>query len=221
MVNRGWLLLLVAFASNASETYTTHGTSQVIETLSQATQWGLTESDWERYQALLQSPKGFGMSASNPLVVLGRFARDDEERQRYAEQLVRFEQSRIEGLLILDQAYQEAWKKINPNLAPIGHTRPDRVVLFVRRDCTTCDQAFINWRSQGVYVDVFMTDSLGNDQALKQWASEVGVRKREVSQKEVTLNHDTQGLAFTLARGTPLPVTATLRGGQWSVIESP
>ncbi|GLT19582.1 integrating conjugative element protein [Vibrio zhanjiangensis] len=221
MIKRVGLLLLVAFASTASDIQTTREVPQGIDTLSQATQWGLTESDWARYQALLQSPQGFGMSMSNPLVVLGRFARNDEERHRYAEQLMRFEQSRTEGLLAFNRAYQAAWKKSNPNLTPIGHTRPGRIALFVRRDCAACDQAFTHWRSQGVGVDVFMTDSLGNDLALKQWASEVGVRKREVSQKEVTLNHDTQGLAFTLARGTPLPVAATRRGGQWSVIESP
>ncbi len=221
MINKAWLILFISCCSVAGDIQITREVSKTITTHSQATQWGLEEADWDRYKALLASPQGFGLSTSNPLTVLGRFARNEEERKRYAQRLMRFEKSRTEGLLAFNRAYQMAWKSAYPNLTPIGQTWPTRVALFVRQNCLSCDQAFTTWRSRGVGVDVFMTDSIGEDRTLKQWAGAVGIRKREVTQGEVTLNHDTQGLAFTLARGRSLPISATLRGGQWSVIESP
>lgn len=182
--------------------------------------WQLSKADWQRYETLMQSPLTYDMKNDNPLEVLARFARNEEERRRWAERLVEFDKQRTEGLLALDVAYRQAWQRLYPNLKPIGPRQPDRVALFVRSDCPKCTDALKTWRQHGVSVDVYLVGS-GDDDALQAWANQAGVRQSDVSQHYITLNHDKQGLWFRLAKGQAVPVAAAERGGQWSVVAQP
>jgi len=187
----------------------------------QASDWGLSKADWQRYQTLMKSPLTYDMQEASPIEVLAQFAKTPSERQRLARMLVEFDKQRTDGLLALDAAYRQAWHSLYPNLKPIGQGLPERVVLFVTQRCDACIDALKAWRTQGVMVDVYMVDSQGNDRALRQWAAGAGVRQSDVSAQFITLNHDTRGLWFNLANGKPAPVTVAKRGEQWSVISLP
>ena len=48
--------------------------------------WNLSETEWNRYQALMQGIRGsISPPTISPIEVLGIHARDDAERSRYAE----------------------------------------------------------------------------------------------------------------------------------------
>jgi integrating conjugative element protein (TIGR03759 family) len=161
------------------------------------------------------------MQDDNPLEVLAVFARDDAERTRFAERLVEFDKARTDGILALDVAYRAAWQRLYPNLTPIGARLPERVALFVRSECDACFDALKAWRSKGVNVDVYLIG--GDDAALQAWANAAGVRHGDVDAKRITLNHDTRGLWFSLAKGKAVPVAIAQQGegGAWSVIALP
>ncbi|HHB1547482.1 TIGR03759 family integrating conjugative element protein [Vibrio parahaemolyticus] len=182
--------------------------------------WQLSKADWQRYETLMESPLTYDMKNDNPIEVLATFARNEEERRRFAERLVEFDKKRTDGLLALDVAYRQAWHRLYPNLKPIGQRWPSRVALFVRAECDECVDALKNWRQHGVSVDVYLVGD-GSDDALQTWANRAGVRQSDVEQHYITLNHDKQGLWFRLAKGKAVPVAAAERGGQWSVIAQP
>ncbi|MFM2666641.1 TIGR03759 family integrating conjugative element protein [Vibrio mediterranei] len=186
-----------------------------------AKEWGLTALDWQRYQSLMNSPLTYDMQKDNPVEVLAIFARNDEERVRFAALLVEFDKARTEGILALDVAYRQAWKTLYPNLQPIGDGLPKRVVLFVSQSCLECMSSLKTWRSKGVGVDVYMVDANQDDEALRLWASKAGIRQNDVENQYITLNHDTRGLWFHLAKGKSVPVALAKEGDQWSVITPP
>ncbi len=216
------LISALSFSALAADIDNTDVTlSSLVTQADKAKAWGLSENDWQRYEALMNSPSGHGLEKSNPITVLGRFARTATERQRLAEKLVMYEKKRVEGLLAFNVAYQSAWQRLYPNLKPVDANRPSRVALFVKDNCSSCFTAYQQWRSQGVGVDVYMTGTLGQDHLLKAWAEQAGITETDIKQKAVTLNHDAVGLAFSLSQGRPFPISAHKRGGQWSVIPSP
>lgn len=85
------LLLLPLFASPQQ---TRIEEQAIIHT--QAQQWGLTDSEWQRYQQLRQGERGIWSPGLDPLTTLGVEANNDAERQRYAELLARKEHQRVE-----------------------------------------------------------------------------------------------------------------------------
>ena len=57
-----------------------------VTDLAHARLWGLSETEWRRYKQLMQGIRGsISPSTISPIEVLGIHARDDAERQRYAE----------------------------------------------------------------------------------------------------------------------------------------
>ncbi len=60
--------------------------------------WQLSKADWQRYETLMGSPLTYGMKNDNPIKVLATFARNEEERHRFAECLVEFDKKRTNGL---------------------------------------------------------------------------------------------------------------------------
>ena len=217
----------VAVAAPGSDaSYQRHETTQSQATASSvaikqdANYWSLSEKEWQRYETLMQSPLTYDMQSASPLEVLAQFARSEEERRRLAERLVEFDKARADGLLALNNAYTAAWKRLYPNLKPVGEALPERVALFVRKACDSCIDALKNWRQHGVSVDVYLVGD-GKDEALQTWASNAGIRQQDVEQRYITLNHDNQGLWFRLAKGKAVPIAAAERGGQWVVVAQP
>lgn len=217
----GLLVSSIVWAQNTQHIATTEQDSQHIASRYQASDWGVSKADWQRYQTLMQNPLTYDMQDANPIEVLAQFARSANERKRLAQMLVEFDKQRTDGLLALDAAYRQAWLNLYPNLKPIKAGLPERVVLFVTQNCETCIDALKAWRSQGVKVDVYMVDSRGDDTLLRQWATSAGIRQSDVNAQFITLNHDTRGLWFNLAKGKPAPVAVAKEGDQWSVITLP
>lgn len=216
-----WLTVLLFPVLSYANTVTTEHVPIEMAPQWQNSDWHVTDEQWQRYQRLMQSPLTYDMQDASPLEVLAIFARSESERNQLVKQMVEFDKKRAEGLLALDVAYRKAWKKQYPNLNAVGSAFPERVVLFVSERCDQCFDALKNWRSQGVSVDVYLTDGQGDDRKLRAWAAKAGIRQADVRDKHITLNHDKRGLWFNLAKGQPTPVAMAMRGGQWVVVSQP
>ena len=139
--------------------------------LARARMSNLSETEWRRYQSLLQGPRGLWTPNLDPVWMLGIDARSDAERRKYAEMAARQERARVERELAFQRAYDEAWirlygkepiidaKKVramragaaasNVSFSPVAPApaalQPgDRVMFFTRIDeCSACDA---EWR---------------------------------------------------------------------------
>jgi integrating conjugative element protein (TIGR03759 family) len=175
--------------------------------------WGLSGTEWQRYQALLLGIRG-SVSPENlsPVEVLGIHARDDAERRHYAELWARAMFEDAERILAFQHAYDAAARRLHPGLKLINaaelHATPnngselhadDRVLFFTGLDCPACDAVLGKLllrldRIDG--VDIYVTDANSSDDAvIRRWAEGHAIKVAWVREGRVTLNHDTGVLA--------------------------
>jgi integrating conjugative element protein (TIGR03759 family) len=77
--------------------------------LARARIWELSEVEWLRYQQLVKGIRGsVSPSAISPIEVLGIHARDEAERQRYAQIWARAMHEDVERILAFQHAYEKA-----------------------------------------------------------------------------------------------------------------
>lgn len=219
-------------AQDTTRTEQRHTTVELTER-ERAEIWSLSETEWQRYQALLRGIRGsVSHSSLSPIEVLGIHARDSAERRRYAE-LWAIEMHRdAERILEFQRAYDDAVKRLYPGQRLIDPTRlfgvdapavelrrSDRVILHVTLDCPSCDAAMQKAaeRLNDVDgIDVFVRSTANEDPdvdaaAIRRWAKAQGIEPGWVKTRRVTLNVDTERDSAA-ARTTPL--LHVRRGGQ-------
>lgn len=176
--------------------------------LARARTWGLSETEWHRYQQLMQGIRGsVSPSTISPLEVLGIHARDEAERQRYAEAWARVMREDVEHILAFQRAYDAAGKRLYPNELLIDVERlpggaenmsaiqsTDRLLFFTRPECPVCDLMWnkILKRIDDVTgVDIYLTDVIPEDDAaVRAWALSHRIDPEWVLSRRITLNHD-------------------------------
>ena len=135
------------------ETSSTAASTLSATDLARARIWGLSETEWHRYRQLMQGIRGsVSPSTISPLEVLGIHARDEAERQRYAEAWMHAMRDDVDRILAFQRAYDAAGKRLYPNEPLIdvdrlpGKTQEqspfqftDRVLFFTRPECAVCD----------------------------------------------------------------------------------
>ena len=197
--------------------------------------WGLTEREWSRFEEIQRGPRGYWSPNLDPLTALGVEARDDSERQRYAELQVRLEAARAERELAYQRAYDDAWRRLYPGLLPIqGAATPlhsplagspvagtpvaSRLLLFVRPDCPACLQRVSELQSRNADFDLYLVDSHNDDQLLRDWALQAGIEAARVQRRQITLNHD-RGQWQRLGQRAALPASFQQREGRWQRLD--
>ncbi|WP_061289962.1 TIGR03759 family integrating conjugative element protein [Azotobacter vinelandii] len=178
----------------------------------QATQWGLTEEEWTRYETLMQGQRGILSPGLDPLTALGVEARTDAERRRYAELQARFEFERVERELAYQRAYDEATARlaggklrVTPfSLKPSGEgasgsaglsalsaaSAPVRYDVVVSIDnCARCEQTVKDMLAKGLAMNLWVTDSGQDDRRIRAWASRLSIPPAKVRSGHITLNH--------------------------------
>lgn len=187
--------------------------------------WHLTDQEWQRYQTLMQGPRGIYSPGLDPLTALGTEARSDDERRHYAELQVRAEARRVSQELAYQQAYDEAWKRLYPGMAvvqlggaaasPVTAPRGSgRLAVFVKDDCPRCIERVKALQAQKTPFDLYMVGSQGADEQIRRWAVLAGVEPARVRTREITLNHD-GGRWVSLGLGGELPAVVREVDGQW------
>ncbi|PHM22259.1 TIGR03759 family integrating conjugative element protein [Xenorhabdus ehlersii] len=200
------------------QTLTTESQPQSLN--NQAEQWQLSTGEYQRYQHLMNGPRGIQSPGLDPLTALGIETEREAERRRYAEQWVKAEFARTEKELRFQREVNAAWQRLFPDVLPINmeksHEVNGRLALFVRtKDCPQCDTRLAEVLAAKQPVDIYLVDSQRNDDILRQWAKTHHIPVEQVRNRHITLNHDA-GYWFRFGKGL-MPVL--LRQGEqgWQV----
>lgn len=179
----------------------------------QATEWGLTNEEWQRYEQLRNGRRGIQSPDADPVTILGLEARTPQERRHYAEMLVHQEKKRVEAELALQREYDAAWKRLWPDLMRVG-AASSRLAVFVRTDCgSACSDVVARIVTQQRAADFWLVDSGGDDAVVRRWAKEQHIPAALVQAGTLTLNHD-DGHWLTQGQGR-MPAILQQKEGKW------
>jgi len=192
--------------------------------------WDLSVTEWRRYRELMGGIRGSISPATiSPIEVLGIHARNDAERRQYAEQWAMMMREDAERILAFQRAYDEAGRLLYPNEQLIDLTRlpgrsendqalqaNDRVLLFARLDCAACDallERLLSRVERIAGIDIYLSGvAPGDEQAIRNWATEHAIRPEWVRTRKVTLNFEAGALAQLAPGSDELPYLMRRRG---------
>ncbi|MER2966812.1 TIGR03759 family integrating conjugative element protein [Serratia ureilytica] len=182
---------------NSQSTLSEIQQSQANKTAQQGRQWGLSGEEYQRYQQLMDGPRGTQSPGLDPLTALGIEAQSDAERKKYAQLWVRQEFARTEKELKFQREVDAAWQRLGVlpvnmgNAAGIAHDTGGRLALFVKaNDCGHCDARLAAVLADNRPVDIYLVDSKGDDSLLRSWAKAHHIPVDKVRARQITLNHD-------------------------------
>ena len=191
---------------------TTQGSALSDSEQIRARTWHLSEPEWQRYRQLMQGIRGsISPGTISPIEVLGIHARDEAERQRYAERWAQTMHEDAERILAFQHVYDAAIRRLYPGESLIDSSRlpepsekigslesGDRVLFFTRDECPVCDALFgrlIQRINAIAGIDIYLTGQPGgDDEAVRDWAKNHGINTEWVRTRRVTLNHDAGAL---------------------------
>lgn len=198
-------------------------TSSSLSTQQQAGQWGLSDSDWSRYQTLMKGERGIMSPGLDPLTALGVETDNSAERRRLAELWVKHEYQRTEKELAFQRDVNAAWLRLYPetlavnmgaNAAGIAHDTQGRLALFLKENCSRCDARLAAVLADNRPVDLYLV-GIDSDDGLRAWAVKHNIPVEKVRSRQITLNHD-NGLWFRYGMGQ-MPVILQQGGTGWHV----
>lgn len=177
--------------------------------------FGLDKPAYDRYRELMRGVGRFGWGRTDPLFILGVYARDSQERAHYAQLLATYERNRVQALLDFNQAYVKAghdscpdcqmfdlsrtdYYAANQVAAPLQAAKEepqaqpkkeDQVVFFTRLECDECDQRFQRAlaRTSGITtLQVYLKQA--TPPQIKAWAEKQHLTLDDIQQKRVALH---------------------------------
>ena len=200
--------------------------------------WDLSEMEWQRYQQLMQGIRGsISPSTISPIEVLGIHARDESERQRYAEAWARAMHEDVDRILAFQHAYDAAGKHLYPNELLIDIDRlpgktdatsvfqsSDRLLFFARPECSACDvmlKKLLKRIDEVSVIDIYLMDiAPGDDVAVREWAVAHQIKPEWVRGRQITLNHDGGGLGSLTSGQGKAPYLLRRRGEDLSQLRT-
>ncbi|EBR8157201.1 TIGR03759 family integrating conjugative element protein [Salmonella enterica subsp. enterica serovar Newport] len=185
--------------------------------------WGLSEKEWQQYQQVLKGPRALQSPGIDPLMALGLEAGSADERRHFAEMWVKEEYARVEKELAFQREVDAAWTRLYPgtlsvnmgNASGIAHDTQGRLALFVRRNCARCDARLNAVLTDNRPVDIYLVDSGGSDDTIRQWALAHHIPVDKVRNRQITLNHD-NGTWLKYGQGR-MPVVLQQGAAGWQI----
>ena len=166
--------------------------------------WGLDETDWQRYQVLMEGPSGLWYAHLAPAMVLGINAGSETERMRFARLVWEQEQARLDALFAFNRAYQSIARTdrnrpgfslfeeqlLRSPLPPPEETavHGTRIQAFVAPGCPHCEDAIRALTASGRSFDVYVIGA-GDDREIRAMARRAGIPVERVVERSITLNH--------------------------------
>jgi integrating conjugative element protein (TIGR03759 family) len=211
--------------------YTSHQqpeTVVVAATADRATtarEWGLTDIEWTRYEDIMAGPRGIWSPHLDPLTALGVEARSDTERRHFAELWSRVEYQRVQRELAFETARSEAFARLYPAVRPVEYipsvrdaaalSAPGakRLLFFATKTCVDACREPLNRLlplanvQSTTTLDIYVAGLDTDDQALRQWATQLAVPVGLIKAGRVTLNHEAGALAQLRLGTAALPLT--------------
>lgn len=200
-------------------------------------QWGLDETEWQRYQSLMRGIRGsISPGTLSPIEVLGIHARDDRERREYARRWARLMNEDTERILAFQRAYDDAFRELNPDGHLIDRGRVafgakpeetvvqkgDRILLFTRlQQCAECAQYVLAARQaaerEAVQLDLYFIDA--KDGEIRAWAAKQQFDVAALRAKRITFNRETGELTRITGVPQSVPKIVRLRGDTAAIID--
>ncbi|WP_187514526.1 TIGR03759 family integrating conjugative element protein [Sodalis sp. RH14] len=186
-------------------------------------QWGLSDTEWQKYQQLKQGKRGIQSPGLDPLTTLGVESDSVSERRRLAELWVKEEYQRTEKELAFQREVNAAWSRLYPNALSVNmgnasglaHDTNGRMALFVRDNCERCDARLAAVLADNRPVDIYLVGSDGKDDTVRKWAVSHNIPVDRVRSRQITLNHD-RGLWLTYGQGQ-MPVILQQGENGWQL----
>ncbi|MEA3278186.1 MAG: TIGR03759 family integrating conjugative element protein [Pseudomonadota bacterium] len=219
-----------------TETVRTDQTNLSRGDITRAQAWGLSQTEWRRYESLMEGIRGsVSPDTLSPLEVLGIHARDEPERRRYAELWAQAMWEDAERILAFQRAYVEAGRRLYPGVPLIDPSRlpvkadqtarlqpQDRALYFTRPSCAPCDALLtrlLGRIEQIAGVDIYLAGiDPGDDQAVRDWAAQHGIDPEWVRAGKVTLNFEAGALAELTGGQGEIPTLMRRRGDGPSLV---
>ena len=214
-------------------------TNSLSETdMARAHVWELSETEWQRYQQLMQGIRGsISPSTISPIEVLGIHARDEAERQKYAEAWARAMREDVDRILSFQRAYDTAVKRLYPNEPLIDIDRlpgksvetsalqsTDRLLFFARPACPVCDvmiDKLLKRIDEVSGIDIYLSElAPGDDAAVRNWASRHQIEPEWVRSRRITLNYDGGALKKLTNGQGEVPYLLRRRGEELSQLRA-
>ena len=195
-------------ANSSGATFTTP-----VWASSNASDWGVSDSQWARYKELMKGEAGLYYAHLEPAFVLGIYAKDEAERSKMARIVYKAEHARTKKLFDFNRAYtkvamfsgdssfdSELQKEYDllfkSKLAGMSLIPPKRLkskansrqVLVVKPDCGACDEAMRKLVSNNHRIDVYFVGAA--DAQIREWANKLKLPVESVKSGNITLNHD-------------------------------
>jgi integrating conjugative element protein (TIGR03759 family) len=208
---------------NSSTIETPQEKSSQQQSHQNAQQWGLSDTEWQKYQQLMQGKRGVQSPGLDPLTTLGVESDNPADRRRLAELWVKEEYQRTEKELEFQREVNAAWNRLYPNAlavnmgnaAGIAHDTNGRLALFVSNNCSRCDARLAAVLADNRPVDIYLVGSDGKDNTVRQWAISHNIPIDRVRSREITLNHDS-GLWLQYGQGQ-MPVILQQGENGWQI----
>ena len=176
--------------------------------LEKAKEWGLTETEWVRYEEIMAGPRGVWSPNLDPLTALGVEARSDAERRHIAEVWVKIENDRTKRELAFELEHIYAQQRLFPETKPVQYSSQarskstlsssgqKRLLFLAYKDCVDECRAplsnliKITTNDRATVLDVYVKGFESDDSALRAWAAKQQIPVQLVQSGRITLNHE-------------------------------
>ena len=206
----------------------------------QATAWGLSDGQEQRYVALMQNQSGYFFKSMTPVQVLGANARSNQERIKYADQDAKQQFQYLAKYLSYNAQYQKSAdalkKKLNlPVVLPFNTAQyspyhykavalkaDDKLMLFVKPSSEVSPIMVVLMNElksiKATQLNVYFVGKVDHQQ-VNRWANHQNIPQKMVSTGRITLNEDHGKFAGLESKKHELPALVLLRDGKSQFVD--
>lgn len=177
-----------------------------------AQQFNITEEEWKKYRSIMDGEGKYHWINVPPIVILGIYAENAEDRKRFAKKAVVREYELQRMFIEFNRAFAQAFKDlygdekiIDLSSTPLfrnvksqalvninnNDSAGDRYILFVSTTCYECESFFHSIRKNqkiGTVIDLYFVNDSKSE--IGRWAQRLNIRTQDVSSGNITLNID-------------------------------
>ncbi|MEN8168119.1 MAG: TIGR03759 family integrating conjugative element protein [Pseudomonadota bacterium] len=185
-----------------------------------ARRWEVTPEEWTRYETVMQGEGRYQWKDVDPIMVLGIYARNTQELERYAVMMAKKEYRLQSQFIAFNQAYMQAFDALyggepiidlasfyeqfhqagvtssiksfrQAQAIPDDNALGDRYVLFLNTQCARCDDWFSRIRTRQMPGTVLDIYFIGESEAsIGSWANDQALDPSDLQGGTITLNMD-------------------------------
>ena len=197
------LFSFTAFSAEKTSSIMSYSMSNKTQRSSSVAElWGLTKTDVQKYNTIMQGPRGNFSPDIAPPLALALEETDHAEKVRYLTIYAKLEYDRtkkdLETSRLYDKIFKELFTEPVIDKSILFADKPDyikasdRFVVFIDSRCTDCKGKLLAGLMKTSSfpnnpTDIFVKN-LSEERELHQWATDNSIRVEDVQKGAVTLN---------------------------------